>query len=200
MKKVIDINLGGQKFTIDEDAYKELDSYLNTINKHFSTSSGFEDIIYDIEVRIAELLEEGGTQIVTLNKVKEIQKIMGTPEDFGADPMDEQDTQNIRRRFFRDPDDKILGGVISGFAAYVGFKNLALARFIVFIMFLSGIGIIPYIILWYIIPEALTASDRLAMKGEDININSIAKAVEDGVTEIKDTVEDLSKNLKQKFS
>ena len=141
MKKVIDINLGGQKFTIDEDAYKELDSYLNTINKHFSTSSGFEDIIYDIEVRIAELLEEGGTQIVTLNKVKEIQKIMGTPEDFGADPMDEQDTQNIRRRFFRDPDDKILGGVISGFAAYVGFKNLALARFIVFIMFLSLIHI-----------------------------------------------------------
>ena len=66
MKKVIDINLGGQKFTIDEDAYKELDTYLKTINKHFSTSSGFEDIIYDIEVRIAELLEESGSQIVTL--------------------------------------------------------------------------------------------------------------------------------------
>ena len=67
-------------------------------------------------------------------------------------------------------------------------------------MFLSGVGIIPYIILWYIIPEAVTASDKLAMKGEDINVNSIAKAVEDGVTEIKETVEDLSKNLKQKFS
>lgn len=199
MKKVLDINLGGHKFTIDEDAYKELDVYLKTINKHFSTSSGFEDIIYDIEGRIAELLEESGAQIVTLTKVKEIQKIMGTPEDFGAEPSDSQPSSD-QKRFFRNPDDKILGGVISGFAAYIGFRNLALLRVVVFLMFLSGIGILPYLILWWIIPEALTASDKLAMKGEDININSIAKAVEDGVTEIKETVEDLSKNFKQKFS
>jgi len=74
MKKVVDINLGGQKFTIDEDAYQDLDQYLNSINRHFSTSSGFEDIIYDIENRIAELLSEGrdGNNIITLKKVEEI--------------------------------------------------------------------------------------------------------------------------------
>lgn len=199
MKKVIDINLGGQKFTIDADAYKELDTYLNTINKHFSTSSGIEDIIYDIEVRIAELLSEGGAQIVTIDKVKNIQKIMGTPEDFGVEPS-MTDSSSDNKRFFRNPDDKILGGVISGFSAYIGFKHISALRLITFLMFLSGIGIIPYVILWCIIPEAVSASDKLAMHGEDINVNSIAKAVEDGVTEIKETVEDLSKNLKQKFS
>ncbi len=199
MKKVIDINLGGQKFTIDEDAYKELDTYLNTINNHFSTSSGFEDIIYDIEVRIAELLSEGSAQIVTLAKVEEIQKVMGTPEDFGADPSEEP-ADKVQKRFFRNPDDKVIAGVISGFAAYIGFKNVTALRFLVFLLFLSGVGIVPYIILWAIIPEAITASDKLAMKGEDININSIAKSVEESVTEIKETVEDISKNLKQKFS
>jgi len=203
MKKVVDINLDGKKFTIDEDAYLELDKYLTTINKHFSTSTGFEDIIEDIETRIAELFEEKNkTQVISLPLVKEIQTIMGTPEDFGAAPQEQDSSAHVvGKRLFRNPEDKVLGGVISGLAAYLGTENnVTLLRFIVFLMIMSGIGFFVYLLLWALLPEATTASDRLAMRGEDININSIAKSVEDGVNELKETVEDLHKNIKQKFS
>ena len=200
MKKVVNINLAGTKFTIDEDAYLKLDKYLSSINKHFSKSSGFEDIMYDIESRVAELFLEDrqGTDIITIGKVDNIEKVMGTPNDFGA--VDDEAVQTARlqtnKRFFRDPDNKVLGGVASGLAAYFGIEKPLFMRALILIISLSGIGILPYLILWILIPEAKSASDKLAMHGEAINIDSIANVVEDSVTEIKDTIQDFSKNFK----
>lgn len=200
MKKVVNINLAGKQFTIDEDAYSALDKYLNTINKHFSSSAGFEDIMYDIEDRISELFEEGmqGSQIITMEKVSAMQKTMGTPEDFGAisdEPT--SDHRRVEKRFFRNTENKVVAGVASGLAAYLGIENILLVRALFLFIALSGIGILPYLVLWIFIPEAKTASDKLAMRGEDININSIAHAVEDGVSEIKETFSELHKNFKE---
>lgn len=203
MKKVVDINLGGQKFTIDEDAYQDLENYLNSINKHFATSSGFEDIIYDIENRIAELLVEdskGSNNIITLSKVHEIKKTMGTPNDFGAEESASQsDSHSLNKRLFRDKEDSYIAGVASGLSAYYGFNSPTLFRALFAVMAFTGIGVLPYIILWIVIPEAKTASDRLSMYGEDINIDSIANAVEESLLDIKDTLGDIHKNFKKKM-
>lgn len=199
MKKVVNINLAGTKFTIDEDAYHKLDKYLSTINKHFSSSSGFEDIMYDIESRVAELFLEDrqGTDIITIEKVDNIEKIMGKPDDFGATEEDTVTGTSVKasKRFFRHPDDKMIGGVASGLAAYFGIDT-SLMRAIFLVVSLSGIGALPYIALWIFIPEAKSASDRLAMHGETINVDSIANVVEEGVIELKDTIQDLGKNFK----
>lgn len=203
MKKVVDINLGGQKFTIDEDAYQDLDKYLNSINKHFATSSGFEDIIYDIENRIAELLmeeESKGSNIITLNKVLEIKKTMGTPNDFGAEESEhESPTHSINKRLFRDKEDSMVAGVAAGLSAYYGFSSPTIFRALFALMAFTGVGLLPYVILWIVIPEAKTASDRLSMYGEDINIDSIANAVEESLIDIKDTLGDIHKNFKRKM-
>ena len=84
MKKVLNINLGGYPFTIDDDAYEHLDIYLKTIHGHFENSEGYEEITNDIESRMAELFQEqlGNHPIVTINDVKNVIAIMGTPEDF----------------------------------------------------------------------------------------------------------------------
>jgi hypothetical protein len=92
MNKVQQINLGGLPFTIDEDAYEHLKRYLNAIHRHFEASEGYEEITNDIEARMAELFQEhlGERSIVTLKEVNDAIVIMGTPEDFGADPVDEE--------------------------------------------------------------------------------------------------------------
>jgi len=195
MNKVFNINLGGYAFTIDDNAYQHLSSYLKTIHNHFQHSEGYEEITSDIETRIAELFQEslGNHPIVTLKMVKEAITIMGTPEEFGADPIDDikEDTTTrssqsrnkeqykTGKRLMRDPEDQVIGGVCSGIAAYFGIADPLWVR-VGFILFSvsGGVGILPYIILWSILKEAKTSSDRLAMRGADINVSNMAKVVE----------------------
>lgn len=208
MKKVVNINLGGKKFTIDDDAYLVLDKYLNSINKHFSKSQGFEDIMYDIEIRLSELFEEGKefTGIVSKKDVEQVMKIMGTPSDFGATDYEQSTHNNMnthsstnQKRLFRDPENKVIAGVASGLAAYFGIQEPLYVRlgFVFFFLFI-GVGVIPYLLLWALVPNAISASDRLSMNGEKINVNTIAKNIEDGFEDIKGTLEDMHKNFKEK--
>ena len=94
MNKVFNINLGGYPFTIDEDAYEHLSNYLKTIHNHFRQSEGYEEITSDIEARLAEIFREqlGDRPIVTLRYVEDAIAIMGTPEDFGAEPLEDDAT------------------------------------------------------------------------------------------------------------
>lgn len=207
MKKVINVNLGGRAFIINEDAYDALERYLKAIERHFSGSSGCEDILYDIENRIAELFEadqKNGT-IITNEKIEKVKTIMGEPKDFGDADYEEESysgsttTINTGKRLFRDPDDKVIAGVASGLSAYFGIKDPVFLRIIFVILAFSGIGILPYLIFWIAVPEAKTSSDRLAMRGEDININSIANKVEESLHDLKNKIEDLGKGLKTKI-
>jgi len=209
MKKVIQINLGGKVFTADMDAYDNLNKYLLSIEKHFKKSEGFEDIMYDIENRIAELLEENASKnmVVTIEMVERVKSTMGSTADFQTDEED-NDYDNHKsipkyktgKKLFRDPDNRIVAGVASGLSAYFGISDPVIIR-ILFVLFTisGGLGFISYIILWIAIPEAKTTSDFLSMKGEEINIDNIAKTVEDSLKSIKDTLDDLSKGIKTKM-
>ena len=94
MNKVLNINLGGLPFTIDDEAYRILENYLQSLHNHFRASEGYEEIMNDIEGRLAELIKEGMGKrgIVTHQDVKNAVSVMGKPEDFGAESVDE--TQN----------------------------------------------------------------------------------------------------------
>jgi len=164
MKKTISINLGEYPFIINDDVYLKLKSYMNTIEKHFAKSEGAEDILADIEVRMAELLTDslGDRQIVTDKDLNSAIEIMGTPEQFGAESDEEFNSTKEHgeiktgRRLFRDADDKIIGGVCSGLAAYWGFKDPLMFRLVAAFLFLfTGVPLIIYIILWIVTPAAI---------------------------------------------
>ena len=173
MKKTLTVNLGGTVFHIDEDAYRLLDNYLCNLKLHFRKQEGAEEIVNDIENRISELFAEklaAGSQVITIADVEEVIARMGKPEDFGEESEEDepqktaghtgaQSGTTIHRRFYRNPDDKILGGVISGLAAYLNW-DVTLLRLIMFVVLICGYGVlIPiYIICWLIIPEARTAA------------------------------------------
>lgn len=203
MNKVFNINLGGYPFTIDEDAYEHLSKYLNTIHNHFRQSEGYEEITSDIETRLAELFHEKmeGRPIVMLKDVQDAIVIMGTPEDFGAEASfdDEADTKRKRsssyktgKRLFRNPEEEMIGGVASGVAAYFGIQDPLWVRIAFVIFTLSGgFGIPVYLILWAILPKAETASDRLSMKGEPINVSNIGKIIEEEIDHFSDKMSEL---------
>ena len=188
--------------TIDDDAYRHLENYLQSLHNHFRSSEGYEEIMSDIEARLGELLREGMGKrtIAGTQDVKNAVSVMGTPEDFGAESIHEtaekaktsssssssgrSNTEGgikTGKRLFRDGENKMVGGVCSGLAAYFGLGDPTWIRIVLAVLaFTMGTGIVLYFILWCVIPEAKTTSDRLAMQGEPIDVNSIAKAVEVG--------------------
>lgn len=202
MKKTFNINLGGIVFHIDEDAYELLDKYLSNLRIHFSSEEGAEEIVHDMELRISELFSErlnDRKQVVTLTDVEEIIAQMGKPEEFSDDTTQEnqsyhQETTEEKRirRLFRDPDNKVLGGVCSGIAAYLGW-DVTLLRIIFIVLalpfFVNGIIIFNWVIVlyvgaWIIVPEANTATEKLSMKGMKVNVENIGKTVTDGFEKV----------------
>lgn len=213
MNKIFNINLGGYPFTIDDNAYVVLDKYLSTIRKHFSTSDGCQDILTDIEIRIAELFNEHlkGQPIVGLREVEKVISIMGTPEEFGAAPEDDDIAEKMHqkqksahaedakfrpgKRLYRDTDECVIGGVASGIAAYLGIEDPVWIRILFAVGFFFGVGPMLYIILWVVVPEAKSSADKLAMKGEKINVSNIAKIIEEEVNNLGDTIVEMTKEF-----
>lgn len=214
MNKVFNINLGGYPFTIDEDAYQHLRTYLDAIHRHFKQTEGYEEITHDIETRLAELFMEqlGSHPIVSLAVVNGAINTMGRPEEFGAEaieeePFAEQASDNKKegfriktgKRLFRDTDEKLIGGVAAGLAAYFGIPDPIWVRLFFVLIFISGgIGIPLYLILWAVMPEAKSASDRLAMRGEPINISNISKIINEELEHLTEKVSELGDELSGK--
>lgn len=194
MKRAISINLGGLVFNIDDDAYRVLQAYLTEIESHFSNREESNEIMNDIEVRIAELFSERITdykKVITSKDVNEVIDIMGRPEQIGETENGSGGNQKERfgpsgyRRIYRDPDNRILGGVCSGMSAYWQIDPLIL-RILFVIAFLGfGTGLIIYIILWIVIPEAKTKAQKLEMKGEKVNVSNIGKAFKEEFNNVK---------------
>lgn len=211
MNKILTINLGGFPFTIDEDAYHKLNKYLSTIKQHFNDSEGCEEILEDIETRMGELFHDQlkGKAIVSMRDLNAAIAIMGTPEEFGAAPMEEEPSSDrsrytesksqSKKRLFRDTDNKVLGGVTAGISAYFGIDNLIWVRVAFLLLFFSaGVGLVPYIILWIVLPSAKTSADKLAMKGEPVNVSSIARKVEEELLDITERITEIGKDLSNK--
>ncbi len=205
MKKTLTVNLGGTVFHIDEDAYRLLDNYLSNLKIHFRKEAGADEIIDDIERRISELFAEkltAGSQVITITDVEEVIARMGKPEDMEAENDSEPSIGNatrttIHRRLYRNPDDKLLGGVISGMAAYLGW-DVTLLRLLLLVVLICGVGtLIPvYIVCWLVIPEARTAAEKLSMRGEAVTVENIGKTVTDGFEKVANGVNDYMKSDK----
>lgn len=187
MKKTLTVNLAGSVYHIDEDAYVLLDNYLNNLRYHFRKDDGAEEIVRDMEARIAELFTEyirEGKQVITIENVEAVISRMGKPEDLndGADGKRREDEGDERasRRLFRNPDDRVLGGVASGLAAYFGWDVV----WVRIVLILAGLWIqglfLVYLLAWIIIPLARTATEKLQMRGKPINVSNIGKTVTDG--------------------
>ena len=190
MKKTNTINLGGIIFHIEEDAFIQLQNYLNAIRSYFSKSEGQEEIIADIESRIAEILQEKNISIITTIQVDEVVSIMGKPEDYEDGKQDEKITKPLEkeqriRKIFRHPDDKILGGVCGGLGAYFNVDPVLFRLGFLLTMLIGGFGFFVYLILWVIAPVADRASDHLEMRGEPVTAETIGRAV---ASKIEDTV------------
>jgi phage shock protein PspC (stress-responsive transcriptional regulator) len=208
MNKTLTINISGIIFHIEEDAYDKLSRYLSTIKSYFSHTEGGNEIMSDIEARIAELLQEKlnpGKQVILLMDVDYALDTMGKPEDFGAENVnktsstaqeDEYSGEPIKKRLYRDPDNKVLGGVCSGVGHYFGFDPVWLRIALALLLVFAGTGVLIYIILWIAIPEATTTAEKLAMKGEKVDINNISKVVKEEAEQLKKRMEKYGNDIK----
>ncbi|MDP4241029.1 MAG: DUF2807 domain-containing protein [Bacteroidota bacterium] len=187
MKKTLTVNLNNIVFHIDDDAYEMLQTYLSEIADHFQSDDERKEIMNDIEARIAELFNEKlqkNKNVVNLTDVEEIIEVMGKPSQYTGDeeepetPPKTDKKQPKSRRFYRDPENAILGGIAGGLAAYFNL-DVTLIRIILVILVFLGVGfIIPiYIVVWFVAPAALTASQRLEMQGEDVTVENIKTEV-----------------------
>jgi phage shock protein PspC (stress-responsive transcriptional regulator) len=185
MNKTVTINLSGFVFHINEDAYSALQAYLNEISNYIAQQEGAEEMLADIESRIAELLQTAmgqNRQVVDMNDVNRIREVLGNPADFateGSAPNSEATEQThyekIKKRLFRNPDDQVLGGVCSGLGAYLDVDTTWVRLAMVLLVSAAGLSIWVYLVLWLVIPIATTAADRYAMRGEPGNLENIMK-------------------------
>lgn len=184
MNKTVTINLGGIVFHIDEDAYQKLSRYFDAIKRSLNNSSGQEEIIKDIEMRISELLSEkliSDKHVIGLKEIDEVIAVMGQPEDYiiEDDSKAESNYQAYKKskKLYRDKDKGMIGGVAAGLSHYLGIDVVWIRVILLLFFFGFGTGILAYIILWIATPEAVTTSEKLEMTGEPVTISSIEKKV-----------------------
>jgi phage shock protein PspC (stress-responsive transcriptional regulator) len=202
MNKTVNINLAGIFFHIDEDAYAKLQHYLDAIKRSFTNTQGKEEIIADIEARIAELFNEKkkeDRQVIGIKEVEEVIAIMGQPEDYMVDeeifedePVYTKATKSPGKQLFRDTEHSYVGGVSSGLGHYLGIDFIWVRiLWILLTIFSSGAFILIYIALWIFVPEAKTTADKLAMRGEEVTISNIEKKIREGFDNVTGKVKDV---------
>ncbi|HRH68596.1 MAG TPA: PspC domain-containing protein [Flavobacteriales bacterium] len=199
MKKTLTANISGTVFHIEEDAYDMLQRYLGSIRAQFGGTAGRDEIMADIEARIAELFNErldGKRQVVSLTDVEHVMSVMGQPEDFAdgdagddappAGPEQAGPQQRKYKRFFRDPDDKWVGGVLGGLAAYIGMDPVWVrVAMLILVWPTGGVLVAMYILLWILVPKAESAADLLQMRGEAVTVENIKRIFEESGERLK---------------
>ena len=193
MNKTININLSGIIFHLDEDAYNLFKSYLTEVKNALESQEGREEIILDIEARIAELfalrLEQSRHEVITIDDVNFICDTLGAPNDFKEEEESNKTHQKetkSKKRLFRNPDEKVIGGVSSGIGAYFGVSMIWIRVIFLLLLFTTGIGFLSYVILWAAIPQAKTTAQKLQMKGEPVNLSNIEKSVKEELNGVKE--------------
>lgn len=215
MKKTLTANISGTVFHIEEDAYEKLQRYLATIRDQFTGSDGRDEIMGDIESRIAELFTErldGKRQVVSIADVEHVVGVMGQPEDYmgGAEGTDQEPSaaaegaayaasgQGRYKRLFRHPDDKWIGGVFGGLGAYLHTDPLWMRiLFIALVFFGVGSPILIYLIVWVLVPVAESAAERLMMEGEPVTVDNLKRTFQEGSDRVKYGAEQVAKGANE---
>ena len=197
MNKTTNIHLAQTLFSLDENADTLLKNYLDKLERLFKNTEGANDILEDIEARIAELftgLKKDELYVISVEDVEQVIKTLGTPEDLAGEEEINETSSNYNgpKKLFRDIDDRFLGGVAGGLSHYVGLDSVWI-RLIMLILFFSSVGgvVLIYVLLWVLIPEAKTTADKLMMKGEPVNISTIKKKIKEEIDQVGDKVKDV---------
>jgi phage shock protein PspC (stress-responsive transcriptional regulator) len=212
MNKTISISISGIIFHVEEDAYGKLQNYLASIRNKFSAEEGRDEIMADIEARIAEILS-GRTghskEVIVMEDIDYVISLMGEPEVI-SDSAEEQnkssqnksdenknnDGRKYRRRLFRDTDDKVVGGVCSGLGYYFDVDPIWIRiGFVVFTMAFGG-GAAFYFLLMIIMPKADSTAEKLEMRGEPVDINNISKTIKEEMTELGERMKKFGKEAR----
>ena len=201
MNKTVTANISGVVFHIESSAYDILHNYLNTIRTYFKDSDGKDEIMADIEARIAELFKEHldeGKEVITSDHVKKVISVMGEPEQY-MDEVEAEDLSSSRsssrkeafysKKLYRDTDENVLGGVCAGVGHYFGVDKIWFRAAFLVAFFGFGVGFLLYIILWIIIPSAKTTAEKLEMKGEPVTVDNIGNAIKDEFGNFKKKVD-----------
>ena len=168
MEKIININFHSRVIAIEESAYNALKQYTDALRRHFAGEEGSDEIVNDIESRIAELLvmrlKQGATCISmtdldavidSIGRIEDIKAAEGAeePQPQSAAPRTERPV--INDRFYRNADDTVIAGVCSGIAA-----RMRIDAVIVRILFVLLFGALfwIYILLWIIVPSQSTST------------------------------------------
>lgn len=205
MNKTIIININGMVFHIEEDAYEILKTYMSAVTRHFMNSADSLEITTDIENRIAEMfndiLQRESKQVVVAQDVDAVVQQMGSVEDFEAEengevagPAFAYATEN--RRLFRDADDHLVGGVAAGISNYFDIDAIWVRLGFVLLCAPGGIGLLLYIILWIVVPKAVTRADRMAMKGQRLDLQGFKQNFEQELSGVKGNLHTLKHEAK----
>ena len=182
MNKTVSISLAGFSFMIEEQAYEKLNNYLQALRNSLEKDEA-DEVMYDIEIRIAEIFRENldKREVVNSDDVEKVIAQLGTPEAIEGQSEENAERENpqekTRKELFRDMKKGKIAGVCAGLAQYVGI-DIALMRIAWIVLCICSVGfsLVAYIILWVAVPEAETASDFLKMQGKPINFDSLKEA------------------------
>ncbi len=209
MKKVVNVSVGGRSFCLDEDAYARLAAYFDHFRARLDrdTQSSKEEVMADLENRIAELFDQGtgsaSYRVVNLALVTKVVEQLGMP-DGSKEPEstasceggqrqrteaeDEYPKSGIgvdftyngaqgtsRRRLFRDLDNKTIGGVCAGLAAFMNVDVTVVRIVSLLALLLWGTGLLVYLVLWIVVPIAKTPADKCMMRGLEPTAENMAR-------------------------
>lgn len=193
MKRTFTVNLNNTVYHIDNDAYELLQQYMAEVESRLSPDER-KEVMADIETRISELFSERlqkGKNVINIEDVEEVINILGKPNQFNeAEEAEQKATpksdKKFKRKYYRDTDNAVLGGVAAGLAALLGW-DVVLVRVLLIVISLTVYGtIIPiYLIVWLIAPPARTISQKLEMQGEDVT----AERIKAEINNVKNYVE-----------
>lgn len=196
MKKTVSVNIKGINFLIEEDAYETLQEYLDRLKSFLKNQNGAQEIIEDIELRIAEICSSKISEQKSVIEMKDIEEILshlGDPKDYvdtdGEDNSGhtfQESGLKTEKRLFRDMENATIGGVCAGLANYLGFDVVIVRAIFILMFFFGGFGIPLYIILWLIVPQTKSTIDRLRMKGRPITVETVREEVEIAADKLKD--------------
>ena len=182
MKKTISAAIGSTNFIIDEDAYARLDAYLAAFRAHLSVSPDNGEVMNDLENRIAELLSasvKGEGRAVNIEMIEDVISRIGMPDGspYVSDGQGTARTENepLKHKFYRDMDNRSIGGVCSGIAAYFNIDVTLVRVLFVVLALCASSGIWIYLVLWIIAPKALTPTEKCELRGWEPSYENLSK-------------------------
>ncbi len=203
MNKTIIININGIVFHIDEDAYDLLRKYLSDVKQHFAYSEDSAEIVGDIESRIAEMfnerLAEQNKQVIVYTDVQDIVARMGTVNDFDTETSSQEFEPPYfanQSKLYRDVDNKLVSGVCAGLSHYFKVDVTVVRILAILITLMWGTGLIVYLVLMFIIPKATTRAEKMAMRGEAINLQNFKKSFDEEMDSLKENLQTTHQRLK----